>query len=50
MKHLCKKATQKMWNLSSLTNYLKDSDKNLIFKCNIKILAQLMTIIMDNLF
>ena len=46
MKHLCDKVTQKIWNLPRLTNCLNDSDKNLIFK----ILAQLMTISMDNLF
>ena len=50
MKHLCKKAIQKIQNLSHLTNYLNDSDKNLIFKCNNKMLAQLRTVSMDNLF
>ena len=31
MKNLCKKASQKMWALSRLINYLNDSEKKMIF-------------------
>ena len=31
VKNLCKKASEKIWALSSLTNYLNNSDKKLIF-------------------
>ena len=31
VKNLCKKASEKIWALPSLTNYLNNSDKKLIF-------------------
>ena len=36
VKNLCKKASQKIWALSHLTNYLNDSEKKLIFNAIIK--------------
>ena len=36
VKDLCKKASQKIWALPRLTNYLNDSEKKLIFDAIIK--------------
>ena len=36
VKNLCKKASQKIWALSRLTNYLNDSVKKLIYNAIIK--------------
>ena len=36
VKNLCKKASQKIWALSRLTNYLNDSEKKLIFDAILK--------------
>ena len=36
VKNLCKKASQKIWTLSRLINYLNDSEKKLIFSALIK--------------
>ena len=36
VKNLCKKASQKIWTLSRLINYLNDSNKNIIFNALIE--------------
>ena len=36
VKNLCKKASQKVWALSRLINYLNDSDKKMLFNALIK--------------
>ena len=37
VKNLCKKASQKIWALSRLINYLNDSEKKMIFNALIKL-------------
>ena len=36
VKNLCKKASQKIWAMSRLINYLNDSEKKMIFNALIK--------------
>ena len=48
VKNLCKKASQKIWAWSRLTNYLNDSAKKT--QCNNQIPVQLLFISIDVLF